>query len=214
MNAAQKKAVLIADRIMSRLKLRAGRRESEIADWIKAQLKAAGAKPAFRIIVGSGPRSARPHCFASNKKLKRGELVVVDFGALYNGYRSDITRTYIIGKPAPKQKKIYGLVKKAQARAVRLVRAGQKCSEVDRAARRLIDRHGFGGNFRHSTGHGVGQRIHEAPKISPRNYHRLKAGAVITIEPGIYIKGWGGVRIEDMFLVTRQGCRRLTKAKK
>ena len=139
---------------------------------------------------------------------------MIDFGALYHGWRSDITRTFLPEKPAARQKKLYAIIKQAQARGIKAVKAGVTCRCVDLAARDYIKERGFGQNFIHTTGHGVGRRIHEQPKISFRNRHKLKAGQVITIEPGIYIKGWGGVRIEDMVLVTKTGCRLLTTSPK
>ncbi len=137
-------------------------------------------------------------------------MVVIDFGAVYNGQRSDMTRTVVVGKFSKRQKKIYFIVKEAQKRAIFAVRAGVRCSEVDRAAREYIQKKGFGRYFVHSTGHGIGKRVHQAPKISKRNRRRLREGMVITIEPGIYIKNFGGVRIEDMVLVTAKGGKILT----
>ena len=207
-----RKAIEIADRVLLGLSVNEGQTEKEIAEKIRLALKKNGARPAFRIIVASGKRSALPHGFASEKIIKKGELLVVDFGAVYNKFRSDITRTFIIGKPAAKQRKIYRIVKEAQRQAIRALKAGKPCFAVDAAAREYIDRQGFGKYFIHSTGHGILKRVHQAPKISRKNRRKLKAGMVVTIEPGIYIKGWGGVRIEDMLLVTKTGSRRLTKS--
>ncbi|MFH1347119.1 MAG: M24 family metallopeptidase [Candidatus Margulisiibacteriota bacterium] len=214
MSQAQLKAIRIVDHIWAGLKVSAGQSEKEIAAQIKAKLKEFGSRPAFRIIIASGRRSAQPHGFATDKKIRKGELVVIDFGAVYNGYCTDITRTITARKSTEKQRKILKIVKEAQRRAIKKVRAGVRCCEVDRAAREYIQKKGFGKYFIHSTGHGIGQKVHEAPKISKRNRRRLRDGMVITIEPGIYIKGWGGVRIEDMVLVTKRGCKVLTKAEK
>lgn len=214
MKPAQQKAARIADAVLSDLNINAGQTEKDVAAQIKNLLRSFKARPAFRIIVASGKRSALPHGLATNKRIRRGDLVVIDFGALYNGYRSDISRTFIVGKPSLKQKKIYQIVKTAQARAIKAIKAGKACSKIDRAARDYIRQQGFGKKFIHSTGHGIGKKVHQAPKISPKNHGKLKAGMIITIEPGIYIKGWGGVRIEDMVEVTRRGHRVLTKAKK
>jgi Xaa-Pro aminopeptidase len=211
MNKAQLKAVKIADRVFTCLKIDEGMSEKEVANQIKSLLKKFGSKPAFRIIVASGKRSAMPHGFASSKKIKKGDLVVIDFGALYNGYRSDITRTVVVGKSTEKQKKIFSTVRQAQKRAIKAVRIGRSCIEIDRAAREYIEKQGFGKYFIHNTGHGIGRKVHQAPKISKKNRRRLRSGMVITIEPGIYIKGWGGVRIEDMVLVTKRGGKVLTK---
>jgi Xaa-Pro aminopeptidase len=214
MNKSQLKAVHIADRIFNFLRLEEGQSEREVAGQIKTLLRKFGSKPAFRIIVASGKRSAKPHGFATEKRIKRGDLVVIDFGAVYNGYRSDITRTFVVGKPTRKQRNIFRIVREAQKRAIRSVKAGRACFEIDKAARECIKKQGFGKYFIHNTGHRIGKRVHEAPKISKRNRNRLRKGMIITIEPGIYIKGWGGVRIEDMVLVTRAGGKVLTKTPK
>jgi Xaa-Pro aminopeptidase len=210
MHKSQRKAVRIADRVFSSLKIEKGQREREVAEEIKDLLVRFGAKPAFRIIVASGKRAAKPHGFATNKKVASGDFVVIDFGALYNGYRSDITRTFVVGKPGSRQKKIYRVVKEAQERAIKAVRAGRACREIDAEARGYIKKQGFGKYFIHNTGHGIGKKVHEAPKLSKNNRAKLRKGMVITIEPGIYIKGWGGVRIEDMVLVTKRGGKILT----
>lgn len=204
-------AIRIGEQVFRNLVISPGQKEKEIANWIEQELKKHGARPAFRIIVASGKRSAKPHGFATNKKIKKGDLVVIDFGAVYNGYCSDITRTFIVGKPTKKQKRIFNIVKEAQRRAIKAVRAGIRCCDVDHAARQYIEKKGYGKYFIHGTGHGIGRKVHEPPKISKGNRNKLKAGMVITIEPGIYIKGWGGVRVEDMVLVTEQGGRVLTK---
>jgi Xaa-Pro aminopeptidase len=211
MNSSLKRAIKITRQIISRLNVKEGMTEKALADFIKTQLKKHGMKPAFRTIIASGYRSAKPHGFATMKKIKKGELVVIDFGALYNGYRTDVTRTLVAGRPNPKQKKLLAMVRIAQKKAIKLVRAGARCSEVDRAARGYIEAKGYGKLFIHTTGHGIGRRVHQAPKISRRNRHFLLTGQVVTVEPGIYIKGWGGVRIEDMVLVQTRGNKVLTR---
>ena len=178
-----------------------------MAAEIENRLRSLGARPAFRIIVASGKRSALPHGYATKKVIRRGDLVVIDFGALYRGFRSDFTRTVVAGKPTARQLKIMAVVKEAQKRAIKKVKAGVRCAEIDRAARGYIEKSGFGKYFVHSTGHGICRKTHEAPKLSRKNRRKVSAGKVITIEPGIYIKGFGGVRIEDMVLVTPQGAR-------
>jgi Xaa-Pro aminopeptidase len=167
-------------------------------------------KFSFLTIVGSGPRSAHPHARATHKRIKRGEFIVVDFGFREKGVCSDITRTIVLGKPSSKQRKIYAVVRKAQLAALKIIKEGSRCCDVDKAARDVIKKAGYGKHFVHSTGHGIGRGVHQVPKIGPRNKRRLKAGMVITIEPGIYVKGYGGVRIEDMVLVTRKGYKLLT----
>ncbi len=211
MNRDQRRAVEIAVAILKERPLfRPGETEKQVARRIEEKLKSFGAKPAFKTIVASGPRSSIPHGYATNKKIKPGEIVMIDMGALYRGVRSDITRTYLPPEPTKKQRAIYRIVKEAQARGIKAVRAGIEARKVDAATRNYIKDKGYGLYFIHTTGHGVGRRIHEAPKLSRRNRNKLKAGQVITVEPGIYIKGWGGVRIEDMVLVTKTGCRLLT----
>lgn len=196
---------------MSGLKIHPGETELAIAKRILLQLKAHDCSSAFRIIVASGPRTALPHGYATNRRIKKRELVMIDFGASYKGHCSDITRTFVVGRVHPHQKRIFEIVKIAQRRAIKMVRAGMSCRKVDAAARDYIKHKMYGHCFIHTTGHGVGRKIHQQPKISLHNWHPLKAGMVITIEPGIYIKGWGGVRIEDMVLVTPRGCELLTK---
>lgn len=212
---SQSRAIKIAEEVFREIKLSPGMTEKEVARFIRKELKEKGAeREAFRIIIASGIRSAKPHAFATNKRLRPGEIVKIDMGALFKGYRSDITRTYILGKPTPKQRKIYCLVLTAQKAAIKKVRAGILARAVDRAARSVIERAGYGKNFIHSTGHGIGHKVHEPPRISKKSEERLKSGQVITVEPGIYIPGWGGIRIEDMVRVTRSGCKILTKVPK
>lgn len=214
MNRHQLQAVKIVNQIFGLITFEPGDTEKKVAGRIEAFLKGFDAKPAFRIIVASGKRSAKPHGFATAKKIRKGEIVKIDFGALYKGWRSDITRTFFVGKPAKRQKKIYEIVKVAQLKAIKAVKAGVECRMVDRAAREYMRMHKIDRHFIHSTGHGIGRKVHENPKINLRNHNKLKAGSVITIEPGIYIKGWGGVRIEDMVLVGKNGCEVLTKVPK
>lgn len=211
---SQSKAIRIAERVFRELKLRPGVSEKKVAGWIRKKLKEYGAqKESFRIIVASGRRSGKVHGFASRKLIREGEVVMVDFGALYRGFRSDITRTYILGKPSSLQKRIYSLLKRAQQAALLKIKAGVECRSVDQAARHIIEKAGFGRFFRHSTGHGIGHKTHQVPKISRKNRNQLKAGSVITIEPGIYLKKWG-MRIEDMVKVTKNGHRLLTRVPK
>ena len=212
-----KKATEISDIAYERILgiLKPGLKEKDIAAELEYQMKMLGAdKEAFESIVASGYRSALPHGIASDKKLKKGEFITFDFGALYNGYCSDITRTVVLGKASPRQKKIYEIVERAQAAAVRKVRAGVTGKQVDAAARNIIERAGYGKNFGHGTGHGIGLEVHAAPRVSMLGTQPLKSNMVITIEPGIYISGWGGVRIEDDVVVRQKGCLVLNKAPK
>lgn len=192
---------------------RKGLTELDVLEALERVLKKKGAiGPSFDIIVASGARSALPHGSASDKRLVKGEFVIVDMGALYKGYHSDATRTYITGKPTKRQLEIYDIVLKAHDLAIELIRPGVKASDIDRAAREHIERAGFGKYFGHGTGHGTGLNIHEGPNISPKSKDVIEEGMVFTVEPGIYLPGFGGVRIEDMVLVTNDGATLLTKS--
>jgi len=189
--------------------------EREIAlqlEYIMRQSGADGA--AFKIIVASGSRSALPHGVASIKLIQEGDLVTFDFGAVYRGYHSDITRTVVLGKPEQRQKEIYQIVLEAQMRAISALKAGVRASDIDQAARGVIEKNGYGRYFGHSTGHGLGLNIHESPRLSSKDETILQPGMVVTVEPGIYLPDWGGVRIEDTVLVEGNGCRALTKSSK
>ncbi len=194
-------------------KMRPGRTEAEVALDLEVAMRRRGASgPAFDIIVASGPRSALPHGVASSKKLKKGDLITIDFGAVVSGYHADTTRVFSLGKPAPRGEKIYNVVLEAQMAALDAVRPGARCAEVDGAARAIIAKYGYGDAFGHGTGHGVGLDIHEAPRLAPRVEGELRPGMVVTIEPGVYLPRWGGVRIEDMALVTERGREVLTRS--
>lgn len=212
-----KKAASIADEAFSRLlsEIKAGMKEVEAAALLEYLMRDLGSEgPAFETIVASGVRSALPHGTAGNKKIEPGDLVVIDFGATYQGYRSDMTRTIVIGQASPKQKAIYRLVLKAQLAGLEAVKAGQSCQQVDAVARNIIAGEGYGEQFGHSLGHGVGLHIHENPRLAQGNSMPLEPGMVVTVEPGIYLDDWGGVRIEDMVAVTETGCEIFTKTSK
>ncbi|MBD3331920.1 M24 family metallopeptidase [candidate division GN15 bacterium] len=211
------KAVEISDVAFERILniLAPGVRESEVRAELEYQMMMLGSeKPAFETIVASGWRSALPHGVASTKKIDKGDFVTFDFGATYKGYVSDMTRTVVIGKATSKQKRIYNLVLRAQKAGVRKVKAGVDGKAVDGVCRRIITKAGHGDDFGHGTGHGIGYFVHVGPRVSPKSNDKLKAGNVITIEPGVYLSGWGGVRIEDDVVVTRSGGRVLNKAPK
>lgn len=189
--------------------------ENEIAAHLTFLQKCAGAEgDSFDTIVASGPRAAFPHARASLKRIRNGELVIMDFGCTVGGYHSDITRTVAVGHASKKSKEIYHIVLQAQEEAIHAARAGMTAQELDSVARKRIKQAGFGRYFPHSLGHGLGLRFHERPRVSPLGVETLQAGSVITIEPGIYLPGWGGVRIEDDILLKPKGCRVLTKAPK
>ena len=193
--------------------LRPGRAESAVALDLETAMRKKGASGAsFDTIVASGPRSALPHGIASSKKLKKGDLITIDFGAVMSGYHADTTRVFSLGKPSPRGEKIYNIVLEAQMAALEAVRPGVRCGDVDKAARDVIAAYGYGEAFGHGTGHGVGLDIHEAPRLGPGVKEELRPGMVVTVEPGIYLPRWGGVRIEDMVLVTERGKEVLTRS--
>ncbi|MDK2870349.1 MAG: Xaa-Pro dipeptidase [Pyrococcus sp.] len=211
------KACEIADKavIAAIEEITEGKREREVAAKVEYLMKMNGAeKPAFDTIIASGHRSALPHGVASDKRIEKGDLVVIDLGALYNHYNSDITRTIVVGSPNEKQREIYEVVLEAQKRAVKAAKPGMTAKELDSIAREIIKEYGYGDYFIHSLGHGVGLEIHEWPRISQYDETVLKEGMVITIEPGIYIPKLGGVRIEDTVLITENGAKRLTKTER
>ncbi|WGS64821.1 M24 family metallopeptidase [Marinitoga aeolica] len=188
-----------------------GMTEKEFAAKLEYNMKLFGADNyAFETIVASGFRGALPHGIASNKKIENGELVVIDFGAYANGYNSDITRTIAVGKISEKQKEIYNLVLKAQTAAIKSAKPGMRYSDLDKVARDIISENGYGEFFNHSLGHGVGLEVHESPRVSKASDIISKPGDIITIEPGIYLPGELGVRIEDDILITEDGCEVLT----
>lgn len=195
--------------------IKPGIREREIAAELEFQMAMLGSeKPAFETIIASGYRSALPHGIASNKKVQKGDFITFDFGATVNGYVSDMTRTVVVGSATAKQKKIYNIVLKAQKASIMKIKAGANGRLVDAAGRNIITKAGYGKNFGHGTGHGIGYFVHVGPNLSPRIDVKLKVNNVVTVEPGIYISGWGGVRIEDDVVVTKTGCRILNKAEK
>jgi Xaa-Pro aminopeptidase len=195
--------------------IRPGIRESEVAAELDYQMRRRGAQgPAFETIVAAGARSAQPHALPTAHTLRADELVLIDVGASRNGYASDMTRMLFLGRPGKRVKGLYGAVLEAQAAALDAVREGVAAAAVDRAARQVLRRHGLDRVFVHSTGHGLGLEIHEPPRLGKRERTRLRAGMVVTVEPGAYLAGFGGVRIEDTVLVTSQGCEILTPVTK
>ena len=196
-------------------RVRPGMKERDLAAELEYRMRRLGAeKPAFETIVAGGARSALPHAQPTSAALKSGDLVVVDMGAMEQGYASDMTRMLFLGSPGAKVKRAYGAVLEAQLAAVDAVRAGVLAGRVDAAARSVLKRHGLDRAFIHSTGHGLGLEIHEPPRIGKRDKTRLQAGMAITIEPGVYLEGWGGIRIEDTVVVTETGCEVLTRTSK
>lgn len=211
------KAAEIADKAFSHILayIRPGVTEREIADELEFFMRKQGASSSsFETIVASGWRSALPHGVASDKIIEEGELVTLDFGAYYNGYCSDLTRTVAVRKISDELKKIYDIVLAAQKRGVEGIKPGMTGKEADALTRNYITEQGYGEFFGHSTGHGIGLEIHEGPTLSTKSATVLEPGMVVTVEPGIYIAGVGGCRIEDDVLITENGGKVLTKAPK
>ncbi|MCY3562034.1 MAG: aminopeptidase P family protein [bacterium] len=210
-------AAAIADDALAEAlpRLAEGPTEAEVAaelDHLMRRLGASGS--AFETIVAAGENSALPHARPGPRRIEPGDLVVIDFGAIVDGYRSDMTRTVCVGEPRPPGGKVYEVVRQAQQAGVEAVADGVSCADVDEVCRDIISEAGWGDAFMHSTGHGVGLDIHEAPSLASRSSEVLAAGEVVTVEPGVYLAGSGGVRIEDTVVVTGDGCRRLTCAPK
>jgi len=190
-----------------------GLREYEVAAEIEYSMRRLGSDGvAFDSIVTSGVRTAFPHGGCTDRKIRRGDLVIIDVGAKYKNYVSDLTRTVIVGKSSHKQIKIFEIVKEAQQRAFQNIQGGIKARTIDTIAREYIKNEGYGNYFVHNLGHGVGLDVHESPTLSPENEDILKAGNVVTVEPGVYITDFGGIRIEDTVLVHKNGAEKLTKS--
>lgn len=212
-----RKAIAISDRVFAELLdfIRPGVAELDIAAEISYRQRKYGAEgDAFDSIVASGERGALPHGRASARKIRKGELVTLDFGCVTEGYSSDLTRTVSVGKPPAQWRKIYQIVLDAQLRAIDSAASGMLARDLDAVARSYIRKMGYGSSFPHSLGHGLGMQIHEPPRISSLSTARLRSGNVITIEPGIYIPNRGGIRIEDDILIRNGSCEVLTRAPK
>ena len=192
-----------------------GRAERDVAWAIAAAVHDAGGDDlAFPTIVAAGPHGAQPHAIPGDTVIARGDLVVIDMGARLDGYHSDLTRTFAVGEVGEEARAVYDVVLRAQLAGLAAVRDGVACRAVDQAARRVIDEAGYGARFGHGTGHGVGLEIHEQPRVARRSRDRLASGMVVTVEPGIYLEGRFGVRIEDTVAVTDDACERLTRSPK
>jgi len=195
--------------------LRPGITEAEIALELEFHMRRHGSEEMpFPPIVASGPNGARPHAIPGQRHLQAGDMVVIDFGAAVGGYCSDMTRTVGIGRVSDEQRRLYAAVLEANEAGLASVRSGIPCVEVDLAAREVLERHGLGDAFTHGVGHGVGLDIHEMPTLGRRSVESLREGAVVTVEPGVYVEGLAGVRIEDLVVVEQSGYRRLTNAPK
>lgn len=214
--ALMQQALAIAEEVLNQIssRLEPGLTERQVAVWIEQALVEEGAEgTAFPPIVASGPNSARPHHTPGPRRLTAGEPIIIDLGASYQGYCSDITRTVVLGTPDSRFKEIYRLVRRAQQRAEQGLRAGLRTDAADALAREVIKAAGYGEAFGHSLGHGVGLAVHEAPTLSSRaeTASTLQAGMITTVEPGIYLPGWGGVRLENMVLIQADGAKVLNR---
>lgn len=212
-----KKAAKIADDTFEHIKgfIKPGVKEIDVSNELEFFMRKQGAtSSSFDIIVASGYRSALPHGVASDKKIQSGELVTLDFGALFNGYCSDITRTVAVGEISDELKSIYNTVLEAQLLGVEGVKPGMTGKEADALTRDYIKEKGYGDYFGHSTGHGLGMEVHEGPGLSFRSDKKLEEGMVVTVEPGIYVPNVGGCRIEDDIVVTKTGNERLSYSSK
>lgn len=188
----------------------AGRSEREVARAAEARIRELGGDPSFPAIVAAGPNGALPHAEPGEREIGRGELVVFDMGAQLDGYCSDGTRTFATGEPGEEARAVYEVVREAQQASLEAIRAGVKGEDVDQVARTAIEAAGHGDRFGHGLGHGVGLEVHEAPRLSLRSDDVLAAGEVVTVEPGIYLPGELGVRIEDLVVVAEDGLRNLS----
>ena len=196
-------------------KIKDGKTEKELALELEFYMRSHGADGvSFNIIFIGGANTSMPHGVPSDYSLKHGDLITMDFGADFNGYKSDMTRTVALGDVSDEQKKIYNIVLEAQEKAIEQIKEGIACSEIDKIARDVIKSYGYGECFGHALGHGVGLDIHESPNFSPKCDTLLKEGMILSVEPGIYLHGKFGVRIEDLVYVTKNGAINLTKSKK
>jgi Xaa-Pro dipeptidase len=211
---AMKKAVKVAQDavVVTVKKIKAGMTEREIASELTVQLLRLGSEPEmpFSPIVASGPNSANPHAAPTNRKLRKGDLLIIDWGATVDGYISDLTRTYAVGKVDPELEKIAAIVKRSNAAGRAAAKPGAPCADVDIAARTVIERAGYGEFFTHRTGHGIGMEGHEDPYMRSDNLQIMTPGMAFTVEPGIYLPNRGGVRIEDNLVITADGAKCLS----
>ncbi len=203
-----KKSVLLNERVFQSTykTVKPGMSEIEIASALEITMRELGAeKPSFETIVAFGTNAARPHAVPTDRVVQNGEIVLIDMGLVLQGYCSDMTRTFVVGKPDKKFLERLRVVRRAQLAGIKAIRAGVVCRDVDQAARQVIVDAGYGDFFGHSLGHGVGLAVHEAPGLGPRGKKKLRAGMIVTVEPGIYLPEWGGIRLENMVVVRDSG---------
>ncbi len=212
-----KKAIALTDQALAHIVgfIKPGMTEKEVAWELEVFMRTQGAeKLAFNVIAGSGPNGAMPHATVSERVIQAGEPIVIDMGAVIDGYNSDLTRTICAGGPSEKFREIYHIVLAAQLAAERSIRPGMQGKQADAIARQVIEKAGYGENYGHGLGHGVGLAVHEKPGVGRLSEDVLKPGMVFTVEPGIYLPGWGGVRIEDIVVMREDGVEVLTQASK
>lgn len=210
-------AIDVSDRAFEEVaaQIRPGQTEEEIAWLFEQAVRNRGAESiSFDTIVAVGPNAARPHHRAGDTKVVEGQTIVFDCGARYQGYCSDLTRTIVVGEADSKVKEIYDIVHMAQQAAIEMIKPGMTGAEADGIARKVIEEAGYGDDFGHSLGHGVGLEVHENPGVGPTSNGKLDEGMVLTVEPGIYLSGWGGVRIEDVVVLEKDGARLMSHAAK
>jgi len=206
---ALKRSVLLNERVFQLVynTIDPGMTEIEIALALELTMRELGAEgPSFDTIVAFGTNAAKPHAVPTDRVLQSGDIVLIDMGLVLNGYCSDMTRTFVAGKPDNTYLERLHVVRKAQLAGINAIRAGAVCRDVDRAARQVIVNAGYGDFFGHGLGHGVGLAVHEEPRLGPRSRKKLQAGMIVTIEPGIYLPEWGGIRLENMAVVRQDGC--------
>ncbi len=207
--AAIKRSVALNESVFQHIlpTIKPGQTEIEIALALENAMRFLGAeRPSFDTIVASGPNGALPHAVPTHRRLGSDEPIIIDMGVILAGYCSDMTRTIVLGTPDPKTVTLFRLVRQAQRAGLAALRPGVTGRAIDAAARAVISAAGYGPNFGHALGHGVGLAVHEAPSLSSRNSKQLRPGMVVTVEPGIYINGWGGIRLENMAAITENGC--------
>jgi Xaa-Pro aminopeptidase len=204
-----KKSVLLNERVFQLVynTIDPGMTEIEIALAMELTMRELGAEgPSFATIVAFGINAAKPHAVPTDRMLKSGDIVLIDMGLILQGYCSDMTRTFVAGKPDKTYLERLRVVRKAQLAGIKAIHAGAVCRDVDQAAREVIVNAGYGNFFGHGLGHGVGLAVHEEPRLGPRSRKKLRAGMIVTIEPGIYLPEWGGIRLENMAVVREDGC--------
>ena len=209
-------AVEITDKVYEEIlpMLRPGFTEKQVANTLVSKYREYGDGEAYSPIVATGPNGALPHAIPTDREFKKGDFIVIDAAAKYAGYHADMTRTPVVGEATDKHREVYAIVKEAQKRGCEIAKAGVPCQEVDAATRDYIHEMGYGEYYTHGTGHGLGLEIHTSPRFSPTSKEVLKENNVMTIEPGIYIAGWGGVRIEDDVIINQNDCEILNKTTK